>query len=64
MLKREEARPLICVILVLALIGSAISESFGYPLPLWFNSLGLAYVSEWGIERAIRKGKTLDNGGE
>ena len=56
---KDDARPLSVVFLILALIGCAVAESFDYPPPQWFVAFAVTYITEWSIERGIRKGKNV-----
>jgi len=55
---KEAARPIAMIFLVVALIVGAVFESIGYPMAEWFRYFAIGIVSEWFIERGIRKGKS------
>ena len=55
---RENARPLAMVALVLGLIAMAAMEAEGYQPVLWFRYFAVGIISEWFIERGVRKRTT------
>ena len=54
---KEDARPIAMIFLVIALIVGAMLEAVGYPMAEWFRYFAISIVSEWFVERGVRKGK-------
>lgn len=52
---KQNARPLAMVLLVVGLVGLAVGEACGYLSVEWFRYFAIGLVSEWFIERGIRK---------
>lgn len=54
---KENARPVVMMLLTIGLIGLAVGEACGYPTVEWFRYFAIGVFSEWFVERGIRKGK-------
>jgi len=54
---KENARPLAMFVLVIALIIGGLLESVGYPMSEWLRYFAIGLVSEWFVERSVRKGR-------